>query len=139
MPDAHDWNSSIVQEFRANEGRVGGPFQGAPLLLLHSVGARSGKTRVNPVMYLPLERGFAIFASKSGAPTNPDWYYNLLANPDITVEVGIESIPVQARVAVGAERERIWAEQKQQRPQFAEYEKKTNRSIPVIVLEPKRT
>ena len=139
MASGHDWNTNIVQEFRANEGQAGGPFEGAPLLLLHSTGAKSGKERTNPVMYLPLERGFAIFASKGGAPTNPDWYHNLLANPDVMIEVGTESIPARARIADGAERDRIWDEQKRQRPQFADYEAKTKRTIPVIVLEPRHT
>lgn len=139
MTEAQDWNTRIINEFRANEGRVGGPFEGAPLLLLHSIGAKSGQERVNPLMYLKLDRGFAVFGSKAGAPTNPDWYYNLVANPDVTIEVGAETIPVSARVAQGEEHDRIWAEQTRNVPQFGEYERTANRTIPVIVLEPRTT
>lgn len=133
---AADWNQSIIEEFRANEGRVGGRFEGATLLLLHHTGAKSGIERVNPLAYQPLEDGnFAIFGSKGGAPTNPDWYYNLLANPKARVEVGTETYDVVARVAEGDEREQIWERQKERMPGFADYEKKTSRTIPVIVLE----
>jgi deazaflavin-dependent oxidoreductase (nitroreductase family) len=137
MPDAGDWNSRIIDEFRGNEGRVGGRFEGRPLLLIHHRGARTGTVRVNPVAYQALDgRGWAIFASKGGAPANPDWYHNLLANPDTTAEVGTETVSVHAREATGDERERIWAKQKQLMPGFAEYERTTSRQIPVIVLEP---
>ena len=130
-----DGNQAIIDEFRANEGRVGGRFEGVPLLLLHHTGARSGTERVNPVAYQELENGYAIFASKGGAPTNPDWYHNLVANPGATVEVGTETVPVTARVAEDEERERIWEQQKASHPQFAEYERNTTRTIPVVVLE----
>src|SRR5436305_11178026 len=106
--DPIDWNQAIIDEFRANEGRVGGNFEGAPMILIHHHGAKSGVERVNPLMYQPVGNGYAIFASKGGAPTNPDWYHNLVANPRTTVEVGTETIPVRARVAQGHERERIW-------------------------------
>jgi deazaflavin-dependent oxidoreductase (nitroreductase family) len=136
MADRQDWNRRIIEEFRANEGRVGGMFEGHPLLLLHHYGAKSGQERVNPVAYQTLPDGsFAIFASKGGAPTNPDWYHNLLAHPKATVEVGTESFDVEAREATGEERDRIWTKQKELMPGFAEYEQKTSRQIPVIVLE----
>jgi deazaflavin-dependent oxidoreductase (nitroreductase family) len=136
VADFQDWNSKIIAEFRANEGKVGGQFEGAPLLLLHTVGAKSGQPRVNPVAYQDLGDGVAVFASKAGAPTNPDWYYNLLAHPQVTAEIGTETRPFVARVAEGAERERIWAAQKSANPGFAEYERKTTRQIPVVILQP---
>ena len=131
-----DWNSKIIEEFRANEGKVGGPFEGAPLLLLHTVGARTGQQRVNPMMYRQVPGGYAVFASKSGAPTNPDWYHNLLAHPDVAAEIGTRTVKLHARVAEGAERDQIWAAHTAANPGFAEYEKKTTRQIPVIILEP---
>lgn len=131
-----DWNKQIIEEFRANEGKVSGQFEGAPLLLLHSVGAKTGATRVNPMMYQTVgDDRFAVFASKGGAPTNPDWYHNLVANPHTTVEVGTETLEVIARVAQGDERERIWTKQKAAYSGFAEYEQRTTRAIPVIILE----
>jgi deazaflavin-dependent oxidoreductase (nitroreductase family) len=129
-----DFNQQIIDEFRANEGKVGGPFEGAPMLLLHSTGAKSGTERVNPMVYRQLDDGWAVFASKGGAPTHPDWYHNLRANPEATVEVGTESIDVEAHVAEGDERERIWSAQKAIMPGFADYERNTIRTIPVIVL-----
>lgn len=137
MTEAQDWNRQIIEEFRANKGQVGGQFANSTLLLLHSKGAKSGRERVNPLVYLPVDGRYAIFASKGGAPTNPDWYYNLLANPEASIEVGTDTVPVTARVAEGEERERIWSEQKQRAPGFADYEKATSRTIPVIVLEPR--
>jgi deazaflavin-dependent oxidoreductase (nitroreductase family) len=135
---AEDWNQNIINEFRANNGLVGGPFEGASLLLVHHKGAKSGKERVNPLAYQDLDNGYAVFASKGGAPTNPDWYYNLIANPDTEVELGTKTIPVRAHVAEGEERERIWTEQKRRAPGFAEYEKSTGgRIIPVVVFEPR--
>ena len=134
----NEWNQKIIDEFRANQGRVGGPFEGTTLLLLHHRGAKSGAERVNPLAYQKLDNGFAIFASKGGAPDNPDWYHNLVANPDVTIEVGTETVPVHARIARGEERERIWDQQKHMSPGFADYEKKTPREIPEIVLEPAR-
>ncbi len=131
-----DWNTSIIQEFRDNDGSVGGPFEGLPMLLLHHTGARTGRVRVNPLAYQTLEDGsLAIFASKGGSPTNPDWFHNLKANPEATLEVGTETFAVRARVADGSEREAIWEKQKRDRPAFASYEQKTARTIPVIVLE----
>jgi deazaflavin-dependent oxidoreductase (nitroreductase family) len=137
MTTAQDFNTPIIEEFRATEGKVGGRWEGKPLLLLHSVGARSGQERINPVAYQRLENSYAVFASKGGAPTNPDWYYNILAHPDVVIEVGTETLPVRARVAQGEERERIWEKQKRLNPNFAAYEQKTSRTIPVIVLEPR--
>ena len=136
MADVNDFNHKIIEEFRTNNGKVGGPFEGAPLLLLHTTGAKSGQPRVNPVAYQKVEAGYAVFASKAGAPTNPDWYYNLLAHPQTTVELGGETVQVAARVADGDERDRIWVQQKKASPGFAEYEAKTSRKIPVVILEP---
>ena len=136
MSDQDDWNAKIIEEFRANGGKVGGPFEGAPLLLLHSTGAKSGAERVTPVMFQAVGDDLAIFASKAGAPTNPDWYHNLMAQPAARVEVGTETLAVTARVAEGDERERIWSKQKADYPGFAEYEEKTSRQIPVVVLSP---
>ncbi len=135
MADREDWNARIIEEFRANDGRVGGPFEGAPLLLLSTTGARSGKTRVNPLMYLADGDRLVVFASKGGAPTHPDWYHNVVANADASVEAGTERFPVRATVATGGERDELFAEQAKRYPQFAEYETKTERTIPVIVLE----
>lgn len=136
MAEANDWNSKIIAEFRANDGKVGGQFAGAPLLLLHTTGARTGRERVNPVMYQDLGGPVAVFASKGGAPTNPDWYRNLVANPEVTAEIGSKTQGFRARVATGDERERIWAKQKQDYPAFAGYETKTDREIPVVILDP---
>ncbi|MBV8236087.1 MAG: nitroreductase family deazaflavin-dependent oxidoreductase [Acidimicrobiia bacterium] len=134
--ETNNWNAKIIEEFRANAGKVGGPFEGATVLLLHTRGARTGLERVNPLAYQPVGDDIAVFASKAGADTNPDWYHNLLANPLTTVEVGTDTVEVRARVAEGEERERIWERQKELMPGFAEYEQKTKRRIPVIVLEP---
>ncbi|MBV9409978.1 MAG: nitroreductase family deazaflavin-dependent oxidoreductase [Acidimicrobiia bacterium] len=133
--EPNDWNTKIIDEFRANAGKVGGPFEGGTLLLLHTRGAKTGKERVNPLAYQQVGDDFAIFASKAGAPTNPDWFYNVKANPNVTVEVGTDAFDVRARVAEGDERERIWDRQKELMPGFAEYEQKTDRQIPVVVLE----
>lgn len=136
MAEASDGNASIIKEFRENGGKVGGQFEGAPLLLLHSTGAKTGQERVAPVMYQAVGEGFAVFASKAGAPTNPDWYHNLLANPRTTVEVGTETVEVRARVADDDEREPIWSKLKAEYPGFGEYEQKTTRTIPVVILSP---
>jgi deazaflavin-dependent oxidoreductase (nitroreductase family) len=135
MSERNEWNRRVIEEFRGNEGKVGGMFEGMPLLLLHHRGAKSGLERVNPLAYQRLGDSVAVFASKGGAPTNPDWYHNLVANPDVTVEVGTERYPATARVATGDERERIWSAQKAAYPGFAEYEAKSGRQIPVIVLD----
>ncbi len=131
----NDWNKEVIEEFRAAGGIGAGQFEGRPLFLLHHVGARTGTKRIAPLLYQDVEGGYAIFASKGGSPTNPDWYYNLLANPEVGVELGGEVIPARARVTEGAERERIWSRQKREYPFFAEYDEKTTREIPVIVLD----
>ncbi len=135
MARTKDWNVSIIEEFRANGGKVGGPFEGRPLLLLHTTGARTGQARTNPVVYMADGDGFVIFASKAGAPTNPDWYHNLIAHPDVTIEVGTQTLSVRARVTGGHEREELWTRQVKLIPAFEEYQRKTERAIPVIVLE----
>lgn len=136
MAEEEDWNAKIIEEFRANDGKVGGPFEGATLLLLHAKGARTGLERVKPLGYQKLADGsLAVFGSKAGAPTNPDWFYNVRANPEAEIELGPDTVPVTARVAPKAERDEIWERQKKNVPQFAEYEKMTTREIPVVVLE----
>jgi deazaflavin-dependent oxidoreductase (nitroreductase family) len=129
-----DWNDKVIAEFRANEGRVGGQFEGAPILLLHSTGAKSGKERVNPMMYMAVDDGWAVFASKAGADDNPDWFHNLKAHPEARIEVGTQTLEVVARVLDPEEREPIWEEQKRRYPGFADYEEKTDRVIPVVLL-----
>jgi deazaflavin-dependent oxidoreductase (nitroreductase family) len=135
MSENNDFNAQVIEEFRANGGRVGGPFEGAPMVLVHHKGAKSGAERIVPLMYRPEGDDIAIFASYAGAPNNPAWFHNLVANPDTTIEIGEGTRPVRARVAEGDERKRIWEAQKTEVPQFAEYEAKTEREIPVVVLE----
>jgi deazaflavin-dependent oxidoreductase (nitroreductase family) len=135
MSDMNDWNTQIIAEFRANAGKVGGQFEGAPMLILHSTGARTGIEREIPLMYRAEGDHWAIFASKAGAPTHPDWYHNLVATPAASIEVGTDTIAVTARVAEGDERERIWSGQKAEYPGFAGYEQATDRVIPVVILE----
>lgn len=137
MTDMSDFNRGIIEEFRANQGKVGGGFDGAPMILLHHKGAKTGTERVNPLVYLPVGDDFAIFASKGGAPDDPRWFRNLQANPETTAEVGPETYRVRARVLDGDEREPIWTKQKQLMPNFAEYEDKARgiRDIPVVLLE----
>ena len=134
-----DFNTQIIEEFRANEGRVGGMFEGATLLLLHHTGAKSGTSRINPLGYLSDQGRYVIFASKAGAPTNPDWYHNLKAHPNVTIEVGTDTTEVVASEAIGDERDRLYRTQAERVPQFAEYEKQTDRVIPVVVLTPTET
>ncbi len=136
MSEMNDWNNGIMAEFRANAGKVGGPFEGAPMLILHTTGAKSGLERENPLMCLHGENGPVIFASKGGAPSHPDWYHNVLANSTVKVELGDRTETMTARVAQGAEREKLWTAQKLAYPQFDGYEKATTREIPVVVLEP---
>lgn len=131
----NDFNQQIIEEFRANEGKVGGPFQGATLLLLKSTGAKTREVRTNPVAYTKDGELLVIIASKGGAPTNPDWYYNLVANPDATVELGTEEFPVRASVPDRAERDRLFDQMSARMPGFADYQRKTKRLIPVVVLE----
>jgi deazaflavin-dependent oxidoreductase (nitroreductase family) len=134
MSEMDDFNRKVIEEFRANGGEVGGPFEGSPVLLLTSTGAKSGERRTTPVMYLPDDERMVIFASKAGAPENPAWYHNLLANPNAKVEVGSETVEVEATVTSGEERARLFKQQAELFPQFAEYEKKTTREIPVVAL-----
>jgi deazaflavin-dependent oxidoreductase (nitroreductase family) len=132
-----DFNAGVIEEFRANEGRVSGPFEGAPMVLVHHVGRRSGQERVSPMMYLPGDDGaMYVFASKGGAPTDPDWYFNLVAAGSAEVEVGTETYPVAVSEETGADRDRIYAEQASLYPGFAEYAEKTAgiRTIPVLRL-----
>jgi deazaflavin-dependent oxidoreductase (nitroreductase family) len=131
-----DFNATIIEEFRANDGRVGGNFEGAPLLLLHTRGARTGEPRVHPVMYLLDGERHLVFASKAGADTNPAWYHNLLAHPDAAIEVGGDQLAVHATELEGAERDRWYAEQARRYPGFADYQRKTSRVIPVVALTP---
>ena len=137
MSSLNDFNDQIIAEFHANAGVVGGMFEGMPLLLLHHTGAKSGQSRINPLAYRSDDGRYVIFASKAGAPTNPDWYHNLKAHPDTSIEVGTDTIDVVASEAIGDERERLFNEQVQRAPTFAEYaEKAAPRIIPVIVLTP---
>lgn len=131
-----DWNQRIIEEFRATDGKVGGPFEGRSMLLLHTTGAQSGAARVHPLVFQPDgDDRYVIFASYAGAPKHPAWFHNLRANPKVSVEVGSETFVVAARVAEGEEREHYWTKQKREVPTFADYERKTDRQIPVIVLE----
>ncbi|HEY5134914.1 MAG TPA: nitroreductase family deazaflavin-dependent oxidoreductase [Candidatus Nanopelagicales bacterium] len=139
MTDVNDWNSRVIAEFRANGGKVGGQFEGAPVVLMHHIGRKSGKESVNPVMYLPDEGDPAtiyVFASKGGAPTHPDWYWNMTEAGTATVEVGTETYAVSVREVTGEERDTIYAEQASRYPGFGEYEEKTAgiRTIPVLAL-----
>ena len=136
MSEFNDWNKQVIDEFRANSGKMSGQFEGTSMLLLHTTGAKSGQTRVNPLVYQALDDGrYVIFASKAGAPTNPDWYHNLKANPKVRVELGSETVDATASVAESDERDRIWNLQKERAPGFAEYEAKTTRKIPVVILD----
>jgi deazaflavin-dependent oxidoreductase (nitroreductase family) len=134
MSDQNDWNTSIIKEFRANAGKVGGPFAGKTLLILHTIGAKSGREHINPVAYITDGNRFVIIASKGGAPINPDWYYNIVANPQVTLEVGTEKITARASITTEPERTRLYNKMIEMMPGFAEYQKKTTRIIPVIIL-----
>jgi len=136
VSEMSDFNRKVIDEFRANEGKVGGPFEGAPVLLLTSTGAKSGEQRTTPVVYQQDGERMVIFASKAGAPENPAWFNNLRANPTASVEVGPDTVEVEAVVTDGDERERLFNRQKQLMPQFADYEQKTTRQIPVVALQP---
>jgi deazaflavin-dependent oxidoreductase (nitroreductase family) len=131
----NDFNQTVIAEFRANGGKVGGMFANAPLLLLTTIGAKSGQPRTAPLAYTTDGDHFVIIASKAGAPTNPDWYHNILANPVVTVEIGGERFQARAVVAKGQERERLYAQMVARLPQFGEYQQKTSRQIPAVVLE----
>ena len=135
MSDMNDWNAKIIEEFRANEGRVGGPFEGAPMILIHHIGAKSGTERVAPLVYFPQDDAtMVIVASKAGAPTNPDWYHNVKANPGFDVEVGTETFRVRAEEVIGTERDELFEKIAAERPGFGEYQEKTTRKIPVLRL-----
>jgi deazaflavin-dependent oxidoreductase (nitroreductase family) len=135
MSEMSDFNARVIEEFRANEGAVGGPFAGAPVVLLTTTGARSGRERVNPLVALPGDDGVLyVFASKGGAPNNPDWYHNVVAHPEVQVEFGSDRFRAAATPVTGAERDRIYAEQVSRAPAFGEYQEKTERTIPVVAL-----
>ena len=134
MPDVQDFNTAIIEEFRANAGIVGGPFEGAPVLLLTTTGARSGLERVNPMVYRLEGDDLYVFASKAGAPTNPDWFHNLVANPEVTVELGTDTFQARAEVLEGEARDRVYGAQAVAFPAFADYQAGTDRVIPVVHL-----
>jgi len=134
MTTANDRNQGVIEEFRSRGGRVGGNFEGAPILLMHTVGAKTGEERVTPVMYLADGERWVVFASKAGAPDSPGWYHNLVAKPDMAIEVGTETIDVRATVASPEERDPLYARQAAAYPQFGEYEKRTSRKIPVVIF-----
>lgn len=130
----NDWNAKIIEEFRSNDGKVGGMFAGAPMVLLTTTGAKSGKRRINPLVALPEDDRLFVFASYGGSPKHPDWFHNVVAHPDVVVEYGGERFPATARVLEGDERNRVYARQASLRPNFAEYQEKTTRVIPVVEL-----
>jgi deazaflavin-dependent oxidoreductase (nitroreductase family) len=132
----NDWNTAIIEEFRANEGRVGGRFEGGTLLLLHHTGARSGTERISPLAYFPDGDRKIIVGSAGGAPKNPDWFYNLRANPRATVEVGTATLPVVATEVTGDEYPKLWERVTAAMPGFADYQKQTTRRIPLVALQP---
>jgi deazaflavin-dependent oxidoreductase (nitroreductase family) len=130
-----DFDDNVISEFRTNGGKVGGPFEGAPMMLLTTTGAKSGQVRTKPVVYTRDGDRFVIIASKAGAPTNPDWFHNLVAHPEVILEVGDERFPARATVTSGEERRRLYEAQAARMPGFAEYAQKTTREIPVVVLD----
>lgn len=134
MSDMNDFNTQVIAEFRANEGKVGGPFAGAPMILITTTGAKSGQPRVAPLVYTTDGDRYVVIASKGGAPTNPDWYYNIAANPEITVEIGGETFPARAEIAAEPERTRLFDAQAALMPGFREYQNNTTRVIPVITI-----
>ncbi len=137
MSDMNDWNKQIIEEFRANDGKVGGVFEGQTILLLHTTGAKSGKERINPVVCLSDNDRYVIIASKGGAPTNPDWYHNIVANPQVNAEVGTEQFSATATIAQEPERTQLYEKMEAINPGFTEYKNKTDRVIPVVILERK--
>jgi len=134
MPDVKDFNTAIIEEFRANGGVVGGPFADTPVLLLTTTGARSGLERVNPMVYRTEGDELYVFASKAGAPTDPDWFHNLVAHPEVTVELGSDRFRATAVVLEGEERDRVYAAHAETMPTFADYQAGTDRVIPVVHL-----
>ena len=135
MSETNDFNSQVIAEFRANGGAVGGPFEGTRILLLTTTGAKSGLERVNPVVCREEGDDVYVFASKAGAPTDPDWYHNLVANPEVGVELGADRFAARAVVLEGSERDRVYAAHAEQFPTFAEYQAGTDRVIPVVRLD----
>jgi deazaflavin-dependent oxidoreductase (nitroreductase family) len=135
VPTANDFNEQVIDEFRANGGKVGGAFEGSRLLLLQTTGAKTGRSRVKPLVYRRDGDRLVVFGTKGGSPTHPEWFYNVRANPRVTVEVGSDRFEADARVALPDERERLWRLQTQDVPVFADYQKKTDRTIPVVILE----
>ena len=135
--ERHEFNKKVIDEFRANGGAVTGMFAGAPMILVNHRGAKSGTPYTSPLVYTRDGDNYVIIASKGGAPEDPQWFRNLVANPDITVEVGADTIPVRARVAEGDERARLFRAQADAMPNFDEYAKATTREIPVVVLDPR--
>lgn len=135
MAEPNEFNAGIIAEFRANQGKVGGVFAGAPLLLLTTTGAKSGRQTTTPLMYAEDGDRLIVFASKAGAPENPAWYHNLLAHPEVKLEVGTESFSAKATPVTGEERDRLYGEQATRVPGFAEYQAKTSRKIPVVALQ----
>ena len=133
--DYNEFNRQLIEEFRANGGKVSGMFAGAPLLLLTTTGARSGQPRIAPLVYTTDNSRVVVIASKGGAPTHPDWFYNVRANPEVTVELGTETFPARATIVKGPERQRLFDQMAAQMPNFAEYQRNTTRQLPVIVLE----
>ena len=140
MSDPNERNKEIIEEFRANGGQVGGFFTDRPLLLLHTTGAKSGLPRLNPLVYEQDNDRYVIIASKSGAPTHPDWYYNLVTNPNVTVEVGMQLVEATATIAEEPERSQLYAKMAAKHSFFAEYAQRVvTRTIPVIILTPTTT
>jgi len=136
--ERNERNQRIIEEFRANDGKVGGRYEGRTLLLLHTIGAKSGKERINPIAYVKDGDRYVIIASKGGWPTNPDWYYNLVANPNVKVEVGTETFQVRAEIAEEPDRTRLYNKMADMMPSFNDYRQKTTRTIPVFVLTPEK-
>lgn len=134
MDNVNDWNKAIIEEFRANGGKVGGQFADMSLLLLHTTGAKSKLPRTNPLAYLADGERFVVMASKAGAPTNPDWYHNIVANPEVSVEIGTEQFQARTTIAAEPERTRLYEKMVTANPGFAEYQRQTTRIIPAIVL-----
>jgi deazaflavin-dependent oxidoreductase (nitroreductase family) len=137
QPDFNEVNRRVTAEFHAHAGKVGGPFEGTDILILTTTGAKSGQTRWNPLAYTRDGNRYIIVASKAGAPAHPDWYYNLLRYPSVSIEVGAENVLVDASVATGAERDRLFAQHAKRMPRFREYERSTSRELPVVILTPK--
>ncbi|MEX1218672.1 MAG: nitroreductase/quinone reductase family protein [Acidimicrobiales bacterium] len=133
--ELNNWNQQIMDEFRSHGGRVGGQFEGVPMVIVHHAGAKTGTIRHTPLTYLPIGEDLAIFGTKGGSPTNPAWYHNLIANPETVVELGSETISVRVREAKGAERDELFDRQKKAMPPFVDYEAATSRVIPVLVIE----